>query len=56
MAAVLDDDTDYKARLKTLDRVNQRSDVAHCTDMIALKALAKRASRELDFVYAALFA
>ncbi len=56
MAAVLDDDTDYKARLKTLDRVKQRSDVAHCADMIALKALSKRASRELDFVYAALFA
>jgi hypothetical protein len=55
IAAVLNDETDYRAALKTLDREADKKKIAHYTDMHAIKSLAKGVNRQLDTVFAALF-
>lgn len=54
--AVLSDETDYRALLKTLDREADKKKVAHYSDMHAIKALAKGVDRQLNSVFSALFA
>lgn len=52
---IVDDATDYKAKLKTLDRTKQKKEFEHCTDMHVMKSLARGVNRQLDSVYNALF-
>lgn len=52
--AVLEDQTDYKAMLRALDKQTERRKISQCTDMLAMKALAKGVTRQLDAAYSAL--
>jgi len=55
IAAVLNDETDYRAALKSLDREADKKKITHYTDMHAIKSLAKGVNRQLDTVFGALF-
>ena len=56
IAAVVQDETDYKALLKGLDKDADKKKAAHYADMHAIKGLARGVNRQLDGVFAALFA
>lgn len=56
IAAILKDETDYRALLKALDKDAEKKKAAHYSDMHAIKGLAKGVNRQLDGVFSALFA
>ena len=55
IAAVLADDTDYKALIRSLDREKDAKRVQLAADMHAIKSLARTVQRQLDTTYASLF-
>lgn len=55
IAAVVTDETDYKALLKGLDRETDKKKASHYADMHAVKGLARGVNRQLDAVFTAIF-
>ncbi|NYT79532.1 plasmid stability protein StbB [Alcaligenaceae bacterium] len=55
IAQVLADQTDYRQMLREADRSNHKQ-IAHLSNMHALRALARPVNRQLDRAFAALFA
>jgi len=55
ISKTLDDKTDYRAMLKSLDRKKDRRKMMHCARMIALKSLAVSARKQHDVAFLALF-
>ncbi len=55
IAKVLEDETDYRGKLRTLGREKDAKEIAHATDMHALKSLARAVNLQLDNVYEELF-
>ncbi len=51
IAAILDDENDYKALIKELGKDGDKKLLSHYSDMHAMKALAKTVSRNLDKVF-----
>lgn len=56
ITAVVQDETDYKALLRGLDKDADKKKAAHYADMHAIKGLARGVNRQLDAVFAAVFA
>ena len=55
IAAVMEDETDYKALIRTLDREKDAEKVKHAADMHAIKSLARAVKRQLDTTFENLF-
>jgi MinD-like ATPase involved in chromosome partitioning or flagellar assembly len=56
IAAVLQDTTDYRALLRTLDRERDAKRVQHAADMHAIRSLARGVQQQLDVTFEQLFA
>ena len=55
IAAVMDDETDYKALIRTLDKEKDAKKIQHAADMHAIKSLARAVNNQLDTTYENLF-
>jgi hypothetical protein len=55
IAAVMDDETDYRSLIRTLDREKDAKRIQHAADMHAIKSLARAVKRQLDTTFENLF-
>jgi MinD-like ATPase involved in chromosome partitioning or flagellar assembly len=55
IAAVMEDETDYKALIRTLDKEKDAKKIQHAADMHAIKSLARAVKYQLDTTYENLF-